>query len=65
MSSQNKHLYEFGPFRVDASERLLMRESEVVPLTAKVFDLLLLLIRNRGHALSKDELMGKLWPDTA
>ncbi|HEV8369081.1 MAG TPA: winged helix-turn-helix domain-containing protein [Pyrinomonadaceae bacterium] len=56
--------FEFGPFRLDVSERLLSRDGEPVPVTAKVFELLVLLIRNRGHALSKDDLMSKLWPDT-
>jgi TolB-like protein/DNA-binding winged helix-turn-helix (wHTH) protein/Tfp pilus assembly protein PilF len=65
LTRQEKHLYEFGPFRVDDSERLLLCDGEPVAVTAKVFDLLLLLVRNRGHALSKDELMNKLWPDTA
>ena len=59
-----KQSYEFGPFCLIGSERLLLRDGEPVPLTGKVFDLLLLLIRNRGHALNKDEIMGKVWPDT-
>lgn len=60
---EETRLYEFGPFRVDISERLLLRDGEPVPLTAKVFELLILLISNRGHALTKDELLNKLWPD--
>jgi TolB-like protein/DNA-binding winged helix-turn-helix (wHTH) protein/Tfp pilus assembly protein PilF len=63
MSSPEKHLYEFGPFRLDAKERLLLREGEAVPLEPKVFDTLILLIRNSGHLLEKDELMKKVWPD--
>jgi DNA-binding winged helix-turn-helix (wHTH) protein/tetratricopeptide (TPR) repeat protein len=35
-----------------------------VPLTDKVFELLLLLVQNPGRALSKVELMQRLWPDT-
>ena len=31
-----KHCYEFGPFRLDAGERLLYRSGEVVPLTSKI-----------------------------
>ncbi|HWP42335.1 MAG TPA: AAA family ATPase, partial [Blastocatellia bacterium] len=65
MRGGEKQLYEFGPFRLDVSERLLVRDGAVVPVTSRVFDLLLLLIRNRGRALSKEELMSKLWPDTA
>ena len=41
MSLQTKHIYEFGPFRLDAAEHLLLRDDEAVPLTPKAFDLLL------------------------
>lgn len=61
---EEKPFYEFGPFRLDKRERLLLRNGEPVQLTAKVFDLLLLLVGNRGRALTKDELMQRLWPDT-
>jgi DNA-binding winged helix-turn-helix (wHTH) protein/tetratricopeptide (TPR) repeat protein len=58
-------MYEFGPFRVDLRERRLLRGGEVVPLTPKVFDILLLLVRNHGHVLSKDEMMKLVWPDAS
>jgi hypothetical protein len=38
MKENVKSLYEFGPFRQDAGERLLLRDCEVVPLTPKAFD---------------------------
>ena len=57
-------LYEFGPFRLDAAERRLLRGSEIVPLTPKAFDTLLALVRNSGHLLEKNELIGILWPET-
>jgi hypothetical protein len=28
MSLQRKHIYEFGPFRLDAAEHLLLRDGE-------------------------------------
>jgi TolB-like protein/Tfp pilus assembly protein PilF len=62
---QTKTSYEFGPFRVDARERLLLRDGEPVPLTPKVFDILLVLVQNSGHILSKDEVMKLIWPNTA
>src|SRR5438105_4562528 len=62
---QTETSYEFGPFRVDARERRLLRGGEVVPLTPKVFDILLVLVQNRGHILSKDEVMKLVWPNTA
>src|SRR5918993_5214100 len=63
MSRPETHSYEFGPFRLDPAERLLLRDGETVPLEPKVFDTLLLLVRNSGHLLAKDELMNKVWPD--
>ena len=56
--------YEFGPFCVDASQRLLARDGTPMPLTPKVFDTLLHLVQRSGTALSKDELMRAIWPDT-
>ena len=35
-----KHLYEFGPFRLDPAERRLLRDGQPVALTPKCFDLL-------------------------
>jgi Tol biopolymer transport system component/DNA-binding winged helix-turn-helix (wHTH) protein len=56
--------YEFGPFRIDVSERLLLCKGEIVSLTPKAFDTLLALVQSSGRVLKKDELMQKIWPDT-
>jgi len=61
---QTKEVYEFGPFRVDVGERQLLREGRVVTLTPKVFDILLVLVQNRGHLLTKDQVMKLVWPET-
>lgn len=57
-------VYEFGAFRLDATERLLLREGQPVALTTKLFDLLLLLVQNSGRLLSKDYLMEQVWQDS-
>ena len=64
MNRRSLHFYEFGAFRLNVSERLLYRGTEVVPLTPKVFDLLLVLVENTGHMLDKSSLMEQLWPDS-
>src|SRR5262249_26509381 len=64
MSLQTKHIYEFGPFRLDATEHLLLRDGESIPLQPKTFDLLLALVERHGHLLEKEELLKKVWPDT-
>jgi Tol biopolymer transport system component/DNA-binding winged helix-turn-helix (wHTH) protein len=56
-------VYEFGPFCIDPDERILFREGATVPLPPKAFDLLLLLVRNSGRTLEKDELMKAIWAD--
>ena len=56
-------IYEFGGFRLEPAERKLLRGDEIVVLTPKAFDTLVLLVRNSGHLLEKDELLSKLWPD--
>lgn len=64
MSGPAKRFYEFGGFRVDINKRLLLKDGEIVSLTPKAFDTLLLLVENGGQLVSKDELMSRLWPDT-
>jgi DNA-binding winged helix-turn-helix (wHTH) protein/TolB-like protein/Tfp pilus assembly protein PilF len=64
MNQRALHYYEFGPFKLNATERLLQRGSDMVPLTPKVFDTLLVLVENSGHVLDKNELMQQLWPDS-
>jgi Tol biopolymer transport system component/DNA-binding winged helix-turn-helix (wHTH) protein len=64
MEQNLKHLYEFGPFRLDTEERLLLRDGQVVPLTPKAVDLLVTLIGRPEHVWEKEALMKVLWPDT-
>ncbi|HEX8566481.1 MAG TPA: winged helix-turn-helix domain-containing protein [Pyrinomonadaceae bacterium] len=64
MVNQLKQLYEFASFRLDPDERLLLRDEKPVALTPKMFDLLLLLVENKGRLLEKEDLMRALWQDS-
>src|SRR5712692_10325495 len=64
MSLPTRRVYEFGDFRVDPAERLLLRNGDTVPLTPKVFDTLVALVEKSGHVVAKDELMNQVWPDS-
>jgi Tol biopolymer transport system component/DNA-binding winged helix-turn-helix (wHTH) protein len=59
-----KRFYEFGPFHVDTSERVLLREGQPVMLSPKLFDTLLALVERSGHIVEKAELMETVWPGT-
>jgi Tol biopolymer transport system component/DNA-binding winged helix-turn-helix (wHTH) protein len=64
MSANSGHFYDFGPFRVDESERLLLRGEEVVSLAPKAFEMLLVLVESGGRVLTKEELLKRVWPDS-
>jgi DNA-binding winged helix-turn-helix (wHTH) protein/TolB-like protein/Flp pilus assembly protein TadD len=64
MSERARHCYEFGPFRLDASEQRLSRAGEVIPLTPKAFGVLLALVSSGGRTLLKDDLMREVWHDS-
>ena len=57
-------VFHFESFQLDVAERRLLCAGEVVPLRAKVFDTLCILVENHGRLLRKDELMQRLWPDS-
>ena len=56
--------YEFGPYRIDADERLLYRGDELVVLPPKVAGTLIVLVQNAGRMVDKGDLMKAVWPDT-
>lgn len=57
----SKLFYEFDGFRIDVEERCLLRNGRPVGLTAKVFDILFVLVENNGHTVEKDSLMESVW----
>lgn len=54
-NEQTKRTYEFGPFRLDAAERVLVRDGEAVSLKPKVFDTFLVLVPILIEARSENE----------
>lgn len=64
MSKQTNEICEFGSFRLDRRERLLVRDGATISLTPKAFDLLLALIERHGRLAEKEELFQTVWPET-
>jgi DNA-binding winged helix-turn-helix (wHTH) protein/TolB-like protein/Tfp pilus assembly protein PilF len=65
VDESKSQVYEFDVYRLDPTKRLLSREDgELLPLTPKVFDTLLYLVRSHGVVIGKDELMREIWADT-
>ncbi len=51
----------FGDVDVDLAARRVVRNGRVVDLTPKEFELLALLIRRPGEAISRDEFLDQVW----
>jgi TolB-like protein/Tfp pilus assembly protein PilF len=58
-------VYRFGPFVLDVTDRSLKRDGVPVPLTPKLFDLLVALVEGAGRLVEKETLLKKVWPDVA
>ena len=65
MSHSVSDFYEFGPFRIDVANRLVLRDGAPLALTPKAVETLLALVRHSGEILRKDELLTLVWPETA
>lgn len=61
---QTKEFYDFGAFRMDVKKHRLWRGEELIALTPKEFELLLILVEHAGRVVEKDDLHEKIWKDT-
>jgi TolB-like protein/DNA-binding winged helix-turn-helix (wHTH) protein/Tfp pilus assembly protein PilF len=64
MTNDGQGLYEFGPFRLDVRQHLLLRDGQPIPIQPKAFETLLVLVRNSEKLVLKDDLLAAVWPDT-
>jgi TolB-like protein len=53
--------YFFEDYALDTDRRELVRGTAPVSVEPQVFDLLLYLIRNRDHVVSRDDLLSSVW----
>ena len=58
-----KRFYRFGSFRLDPETRVLLCGDDVVPLSPKAVDTLLVLLKNGGQPVDKKVLIEAVWPD--
>jgi TolB-like protein/DNA-binding winged helix-turn-helix (wHTH) protein len=57
--------FSFGRFRLDLERRRLLRDEQPVRLGSRALEILCVLAEADGRVVSKDELMGRVWPGTA
>ena len=56
-------VYRFGEYRLDADRRLLITGEREIPLSAKIFGVLLHLVKAASQTVTKDELIAGIWQD--
>lgn len=61
MQTTIEQIYSFAEFEVNASKRRLSKNGAPVALNPKAFDLLLVLIEQRGQIVHKEELLETVW----
>ena len=64
MSGIPQPILEFGEFCLDVRTRELRQKGAPVHISPKAFELLVYLLAQRPRALSKDELLDRIWPNT-
>ncbi|NFE74875.1 response regulator transcription factor [Clostridium botulinum] len=59
--SKNSNCIEFEDLKIYEEERLIKRDNETIDLTLKEFELMVLLVKNKNIALSREYLLEKIW----
>jgi TolB-like protein len=57
-------IFEFGPYRLDAARRLVWKGDTLLEVPPKAAELLAVLAAEAGQVVPKEELLGRVWPDT-
>jgi DNA-binding winged helix-turn-helix (wHTH) protein/tetratricopeptide (TPR) repeat protein len=64
MNTNAKVVYEFGPFHMDPDKQVLLRDGQLIAVSPKAFEMLLVLVRRGREVVSKEELLKQIWPDS-
>jgi len=62
-NADNGSFISFGPFRLNAAERLLKKGDETLSIGGRALDVLIALVEHPGETVSPQELMARVWPD--
>ncbi|AMA71817.1 MULTISPECIES: response regulator transcription factor [Aneurinibacillus] len=49
------------PYSIDESKRMVMHHQQIIELTSKEFDFLLLFAKNQGQAFSREQILKYVW----
>jgi len=58
-----RRVYHFGPFTLDPTAKVLMRDGTPVRLGRKAVETLAVLVENSGQVVPKEEILHRVWGD--
>ncbi len=64
MSLKTRGFFEFGPFRLEPDEHLLLRDGVPISVSPKTFELLVFLVQNHGRLVTKEQIMQAVWQES-
>jgi DNA-binding winged helix-turn-helix (wHTH) protein len=56
--------FVFGTFRLVPTQRILLEDGEPLRLGSRALEILIALVERAGETVLRDELIGRVWPDT-
>lgn len=64
-NNSQKELLQSGSLKIDENQHTVFNDNQQLFLTVKEFDLLVLLLKNRGNVLSRQQLLEHIWDISA
>ncbi len=61
---KDDNLTEVDGYVIDENKRVVFKDNEALDLTTKEFDLLMLFVKNRGIAFSREQILKKAWDES-
>ncbi len=55
------HTYNFGNISIDFTKHEILKDGDKLDLTLKEFELLEILVKNKGRVMTRDFLLDKIW----
>lgn len=65
LSLQNKPVLSISGLQIDLTQRKIYCDNQEISLTAKEYDLICLLVANKGRVLTYDQIYQKIWKEEA
>ncbi len=64
-SLTEEEIFKFNNFEFDIKKKILKIDDTLIEITRKEFDILSVLIKNKGKFIGRDEIIKKVWSDDA